>query len=129
MEEYYEKGQDSVSKEVGFNKSLHLQLFTDSRFHKTDKRYRFNNPNWHISYKEPSGILDQYENRVLDLLQRSVTHELFGLSYWDLMYMDLPTFNKIRNRILEICQKQEEMKKQLDKKQTEMEQMFQKGVL
>ena len=43
--------------------------------------------------------------------------------------MDLPTFNKIRNRILEICQKQEEMKKQLDKKQTEMEQMFQKGLL
>nr|DAG42853.1 MAG TPA: hypothetical protein [Bacteriophage sp.] len=116
-----------VSSHEGFNKSFHLQLFTDSRFHRSDKRYRFNNPNWHISYKEPGSNLDQYENRVIDLLQRSVTHELFGLSYWDLMNMDLPTFNKIRNRILDICQKQDEMKNQLDKEQKKLETAFQKG--
>lgn len=116
-----------ISKNKGFNKSLHLQLFSDSRFHKKDRRYRFNNPNWHISYKEPDGTLDQYENRVIDLLQRSVTHELFGLSYWDLMNMDLPTFNKIRNRILDICQKQDEMKNQLEKEQKKLESTLQKG--
>lgn len=128
MEEYWAKGQDVISKNEGFNKSFHLQLFTDSRFHKADKRYRFNNPNWHISYKEPGGNLDQYENRVIDLLQRSVTHELFGLSYWDLMNMDLPTFNKIRNRILDICQKQDELKNQLEKKQSDLEKAYQKGL-
>ena len=117
-----------MASKTGFNKSLHLQLFTESRFHKKDRRYRFNNPNWYISYKDPLGSLDQYEDRVLDLLQRSVTHELFGLSYWDLMQMELPTFNKVRKRILEICQKQEEIKNNFDKKQQELEKMVQKGL-
>ena len=47
---------------------------------------------------------------VLDLLQRNITHELFGLSYWDLMCMELPTFNKVRKRILDIADKQEELR-------------------
>lgn len=41
--------------------------------------------------------------------------------------MDLPTFNKIRNRILDICQKQDEMKNQLEKEQKKLESTLQKG--
>ena len=70
----------------------------------------------------------QYEDRVLDLLQRSITHELFGLSYWDLMAMDIPTFNRVRKRILEICDKQDKMRNDIDKQQKELETQIQKGL-
>jgi hypothetical protein len=107
---------------------MELQLFTESRFHKTDRRYSFYSPTWYISFKESLGYLYQYEDRVLDLLQRSITHELFGLSYWDLMEMDLPTFNKVRKRILDICDKQEKMRNNVDKQHKELEAQIQKGI-
>lgn len=128
LEEFETKGWDGISRAKGFNKSMELQLFTESRFHKTDRRYSFYSPTWYISFKESLGYLYQYEDRVLDLLQRSITHELFGLSYWDLMEMDLPTFNKVRKRILDICDKQEKMRNNVDKQHKELEAQIQKGI-
>lgn len=93
---------------------MQLQLFTESRFHKKDTRYQFTSPNWFIAYKDPGWTIDRYENMVLDLLQRSITHELFGLSFWDLMYMELPTFNKVRKRILDISEKQDAMRQKAE---------------
>lgn len=81
----------------------------------------FNSPYWFIQYKEPVGDVEFYEDRVLDLLQRSITHELFGLSYWDLMNMELPTFNKVRKRILDICDEQAKLKQKLDEEQANLE--------
>lgn len=127
MEEFDEKGWDAINRARGFNKSLEFQLFSESRYHKQDRRYSFHSPTWFISYKEPS-FLYQYEDRVLDLLQRSITHELFGLSYWDLMAMDLATFNRVRKRILDICDKQDKMRNNIDKQQKELEAQIQKGL-
>lgn len=42
--------------------------------------------------------------------------------------MDLATFNRVRKRILDICDKQDKMRGDIDKQQKELETQIQKGL-
>jgi len=83
-------------------------MMSDSHFHKKDPSYKFNSPKWFILFRE-NPYNTYYEDLTIDLLKRSTTQEFFGMNYWDLMKLDIATFTKIRNAILDI---QKELNKQ-----------------
>lgn len=115
-----------MSYAVGYNKSLHLQLLTTSHFNRGKEGYDFNSPYWNIEYRKPDGHITYYEDMVIDLLKRDVTHELFGLNYWDLVRLDIPTFNRIRKEILDICIAREKAREELEKQQQKMQEDLKK---
>lgn len=112
---------------VGYNKSFHLQLLTTAHFHDKDDSYDFNSPSWNIEYKQPDKHITYYEDMVIDLLKRDVTRELFGMNYWDLVRLDIPTFNRIRKEILDICVAREKAREELDKQQSKMQEDLRKA--
>lgn len=104
-------GRYQMSMCKGPFKSLYLQIFSDTIMQKDNPEYNFNSSDWNVIYREPHPDLRAIQNSVIDLCKRDITHELFGLTYVDLMEMDYPTFSRLRKTILELCkEKQEEIK-------------------
>lgn len=58
-------------------------------------------PVWHLAYTKPDHRLTSYHDKVIDTIKRSCTFDKYGLTYHDLMQMDIATFDEIRTIILE----------------------------
>ena len=80
---------------------------------------------WKITLEHPlhpsdSSGPDYWLNRVLDLCENELTHQYFGLTFKDLMQMDVSTFTKIEKRVSDLAKRQSErmspeLKKELQK--------------
>ena len=68
---------------------------------------------WKISVYHPWCKSDQYnpdywQDRVLDLCTYDITQSNFGMSYLDLMELDIPTLEAIEERVHKIAERQRE---------------------
>lgn len=84
-----------------------LSLYTRSHFGKKDGKINFRNPYWHIAYSPPPRELDHWLNAAIELCKTDVTNELFGLSFADLLAMDVESFRKVSVVIKEIRKERE----------------------
>lgn len=71
---------------------------------KDNPDYNFNDPCWHLKYRPRPAKITMYEDEAIALSKRDVTRELFGLSYSDLMEMEIPMFHKINKQINDIIE-------------------------
>lgn len=116
---YRSKFEDSVFQELskcnGLFKNIYLRIFSDSHFHKDDKAFNFASPYWHIKYIEPRIDLSTYIDRVFNICRLDITMELYGLSFLDLLELDLPTFERLEREIVAIRDERIKNKNDIEK--------------
>jgi len=79
-----------------------LKLYTESYFKKDNPSVNFKSPYWYCLWQDPPHGLRYWIERVIELCKTDVTHDLFGLSFADLLEMDVVTFNQLARVIEEI---------------------------
>ena len=99
-------------------KSLYLQLFSGMAMYKEAPQYNLETQDWNVIYREPHENLTAIQDTVIDLCKHDVTHEIFGLTYCDLMELDYPTFSKLKKVIHELCKEKAESAKAAETKFT-----------
>ena len=105
------QGKSQMSRCSGPFKSMFLQIFTGICLYEGDPNYDLSSNDWHVVYREPPDSLGAIVNRVIELCKHDVTHELFGLTYVDIMNMTYTEFSRIRKVVYELAkQKQETIK-------------------
>lgn len=93
---------------------MYFRIFSESHFHNSDKAYDFTSPYWHIKYIEPRIDLSTYMDRVFAICRLDITMELYGLSFLDLLELDLPTFERLEKEIIAIRDERIKNKKDLE---------------
>lgn len=83
----------------GVMKSMYHQMLIATKF-ESDKIDQ-HDPVWHITYRKRDFRLSAYQDKVIDTVKRFCTYEKFGLTYHDLMAMDIPTFDRFRELIIQ----------------------------
>lgn len=90
-----------------------LDLYTRSHYDNRSGNINFRSPYWHIIQRPPSRALDHWLNAAIELCKTDVTNELFGLSFADLLEMDVATFRKIEEVIKEIRKERERQREEI----------------
>lgn len=98
LDVYSDDEEYALVRMNGVMKSFYHQILLTS---KVNSDINTNDPVWHIAYRKPNSKLTVYKDKVLDTIKRSCTYDKFGLTYNDLMNMDIVTFDRIREIILE----------------------------
>lgn len=101
-------GKYQLGMSKGPFKSLYLRIFTGTNMYKDNKEYDLDSSNWHLAYRPLHPEILAIQDSVIDLCKRDVTHELFGLTYTDLMDLDYPTYIRLRTTIIDICKEKED---------------------
>ena len=90
---------------------MFLQIFTGTNLHSENREYNLQSSDWHVIYREPVREFNAIRTAVIELCKSDITHELFGLTYMDLMNMDYPTFSNFKKVITDLAiQKNETVK-------------------
>lgn len=90
-----------------------LKLYTLSHYDNKSGNINFSSPYWHIKYRPPPREIDYWVHAAIELCKTDVTHELFGLSFADLLEMDVATFKQISKVIKEIRKERETQREKM----------------
>ena len=73
-------------------------------------------PYKYFKYYDEESVGDRFMDRVFTLLEHSVTNDLYGLTFNDLIHMDLATFETIEKRVAKMSEKKGKVLDELTKK-------------
>lgn len=110
--EFEEKSRTAIAPLSGVNRSIKINLVTDSYFMRMKPDYNPADPNCPCIYIQSN--LGQFEQTVVDLLCYEETTSVFHLTYQDFMSMSPAAFEYAERRILDLVKKNLERKKQLE---------------
>lgn len=113
-----------MSRCKGPFKSMFLQLFTGTNMEGDNPEYNLDSSDWHVRYREPVREFNAIRTAAIDLCKNDITHELFGLTYKDLMDMDYPTFSHFKKVIQDMARQKHEAVKSM---KSELEDKTKKG--
>ena len=125
---FHETLHAELSRCHGYNKSWYLQLATGSHFNKAKKKNKinFHNPAWLVLSRDEPPLLSEQTDNVIRLMKNTggLAMEIFGLTFWDLMDLDIPTYNKIKKTLYDIAEeraKEQEAREKADQEKAEIE--------
>jgi hypothetical protein len=112
--EFEEKSRTAIAPLSGVNRSIKINLVTDSFFKRLKPDYHPADPNCPCIYIRSD--LGQFEQTVVDLLCYEETTSVFHLTYQDFMSMSPAAFEYAERRILELVKLNIEKKKKMEQK-------------
>ena len=108
-------------------RNWHLQMVTDLHFHAADHRYNFNSPVWPLLFIKPHKELSAETEDVFELLESAgaLIQEVFGLNYYDIIQMDLHTYTRFKQHVMNVYEKrlkdQQEQEEEAERQRREEE--------
>ena len=112
--EFEEKSRTAIAPLSGVNRSIKINLVTDSYFKRLKPDYNPADPNCPCIYIRSD--LGQFEQTVVDLLCYEETTSVFHLTYQDFMSMSPAAFEYAERRILDLVKLNIEKKKKMEQK-------------
>ena len=105
-----------------------LNLLTDSIIYRSGDKPNFNDFLWNVRPPSLSYEITFFEDMVFNLIQYDITHDLFGLSYNDVMNLDFATFAVIKRHVEEIAKRRTEQSKRTEEQMASEQKKLEKGL-
>lgn len=109
---FEEKSRTAIAPLKGVNRSIKINLVSDSYFMRLKPGYNPDDPNAPCIYIQSN--LGQFEQTVIDLLCYEETSSVFHLTYQDFMSMSPEAFEYAERRILDLAKERMEQKKKME---------------
>jgi len=113
IREFEMYGASAISDIPAKNRNVKLNMVTEAFFHN-------GNPNHNIQDATYYGRVDKPQfptlHRVLDILKIPEAREIYGLTFSDLINLDISELNRINDDVLELYKQRLDMQKKEEKK-------------